>query len=153
MLAIAAGKFIFSAVMAPVRIFVFCLFITLYIPCLATFGVIVRDLVRSGGGHRGIHHRCGAHRWWDCISGAHLHAFDKKGEAIRLPFTFSKLAGLPTKIYQTVHEGALAFLVVISPTAKASESPKSSALTWRRSPVRIRSNQSRNQSGFGVTLH
>jgi len=73
--------------------------------------------------------------------------------AIRLPFTFSKLAGLPTKIYQTVHEGALAFLVVISPTAKASESPKSSALTWRRSPVRIRSNQSRNQSGFGVTLH
>ena len=82
MLAIAAGKFIFSAVMAPVRIFVFCLVFTLYIPCLATFGVIVRDLVRSGGGHRGIHHRCGAHRWWDCISGAHLHAFDKKGEAI-----------------------------------------------------------------------
>jgi hypothetical protein len=66
---------------------------------------------------------------------------------IRLPHTLSALAGLSTKIYQTVHEGALAFLVVISPTAKASESPKSSVLTWRRSPVRIR--QSRNQSGFG----
>jgi hypothetical protein len=26
--------------------------------------------------------------------------------AIRLPFTFSKLAGLPTRIYQTVYEGA-----------------------------------------------
>lgn len=33
---------------------------------------------------------------------------------IRLPHTFSVLAGLPTKIYQTVHKGALAFLVVIS---------------------------------------
>ena len=60
---------------------------------------------------------------------------------IRLPHTLSVLAGLPTKIYQTVHEGALAFLVVISPTAKASESPKSSVLTWRRSPVRIRPRQ------------
>jgi len=34
---------------------------------------------------------------------------------IRLPYAFSKLAGLPTRIYQTVHEGSLAFLVVISP--------------------------------------
>ena len=34
--------------------------------------------------------------------------------AIRLPFTFSKLAGLSTRIYQTVHDGALAFLVVVS---------------------------------------
>ncbi|MFZ1021347.1 MAG: hypothetical protein WCE82_10880 [Halobacteriota archaeon] len=33
---------------------------------------------------------------------------------IRLPFTFSGLIGLPTCIYQSVHEGALAFLVVIS---------------------------------------
>jgi hypothetical protein len=33
---------------------------------------------------------------------------------IRLPHTFSKLVGLPTRIYQTVHDGALAFLVVVS---------------------------------------
>lgn len=32
---------------------------------------------------------------------------------IRLSHTFSKLAGLPARIYQTVHEGALAFLAVI----------------------------------------
>jgi hypothetical protein len=40
---------------------------------------------------------------------------------IRLPHTFSKLAGLSTRIYQTVHEGALAFLVVVSPAYKAAE--------------------------------
>jgi len=61
---------------------------------------------------------------------------------VRLPHTFSKLAGLPTKIYQTIHEGALAFLVVISPSNSVSEnsaeSPELAALTWRRSPVRIR---------------
>ena len=34
--------------------------------------------------------------------------------AIRLPFTLSGLAGLPTRIYQTVHDGALALLVVSS---------------------------------------
>ena len=62
---------------------------------------------------------------------------------IRLPHTFSKLAGLPTHIYQTVHDGALAFLLVFSPSNKAAEesakksenaakSAKSSALTWRR---------------------
>ena len=43
---------------------------------------------------------------------------------IRLPHGFSNLAGLPTRVYQTVHDGALAFLVVISPTVKASENPK-----------------------------
>jgi hypothetical protein len=40
----------------------------------------------------------------------------KRGDnypTIRLPHTFSSLAGLHTKIYQTVHNGALAFLVVI----------------------------------------
>jgi hypothetical protein len=57
---------------------------------------------------------------------------------IRLPHSFSKLVGLPTRIYQTVHEGALAFLVVISATENASKTPKPPALTWRRSPVRIR---------------
>jgi hypothetical protein len=41
---------------------------------------------------------------------------------IRLPHTFSKLAGLPTRIYQTVCEGGLAFLVVISPNEKTSKS-------------------------------
>jgi hypothetical protein len=33
---------------------------------------------------------------------------------LRLPHTLSKLAGLPTHIYQTVHDGVLAFLVVVS---------------------------------------
>jgi hypothetical protein len=41
---------------------------------------------------------------------------------IRLPHTFSMLAGLPIKIYQTIHNGVLAFLVVISPKEKALES-------------------------------
>ena len=41
--------------------------------------------------------------------------------AIRLPFTLSKLAGLSTCIYQTVHRGALAFLVVVSSTGSPSE--------------------------------
>jgi hypothetical protein len=40
---------------------------------------------------------------------------------IRLPHTFSELAGLPTRIYQTVHDGALAFLVVISPAGAATK--------------------------------
>jgi hypothetical protein len=57
---------------------------------------------------------------------------------IRLPHTFSALAGLRTRIYQTVHNGALAFLVVISPAVKTSESPKTSAFTRGRPPVRIR---------------
>ena len=56
---------------------------------------------------------------------------------IRLPHTFSKLAGLPTRIHQTVHDGALAFLVVISPSEKAANTPESSVFTRRRSPVRI----------------
>jgi len=56
---------------------------------------------------------------------------------IRLPHTLSKLAGLSTRIYQTIYDGSLAFLTVLSPTEKASKTPKSSALTWRRSCVRI----------------
>ena len=40
---------------------------------------------------------------------------------IRLPHTLSKLAELSTRIYQTVHEGALAFLVVVAPRR---ETPK-----------------------------
>jgi hypothetical protein len=42
--------------------------------------------------------------------------------AIRLPFTFSALVGLSTHIYQTVHDGALAFLVVVSSADAASDS-------------------------------
>jgi ferrous iron transport protein B len=44
MLSIASGTFIFSTVMTPVQVFVFCLVVTLYIPCLATFSVVVREL-------------------------------------------------------------------------------------------------------------
>ena len=69
----------------------------------------------------------------------------KKGfdyPTIRLPHTFSRLAGLPTSIYQTLHDGALAFLVVVAPRNATSENTaerlKNSVLTWRRSPVRIR---------------
>jgi len=77
----------------------------------------------------------------------HRAKADYSYPTIRLPHTFSKLAGLPTRIYQTVHDGALAFLVVVSSTSKKSSqdkhenpslSAKSPALTWRRSPVRIR---------------
>ena len=43
---------------------------------------------------------------------------------IRLPFAFSRLIGLSTRIYQTVHNGSLAFLVVISPnSADGEDSP------------------------------
>ena len=47
---------------------------------------------------------------------------------IRLPPTFSQLAGLRTRIYQTVHDGALTFLVVVSSTSKRSpDKPKTAA--------------------------
>jgi hypothetical protein len=70
--------------------------------------------------------------------------------SIRLPHTFNKLAGLSTKIYQTVHEGALAFLVVVSLPSEnsvdkheyARSSDMHSAFTRRRSGVRIASSQS-----------
>jgi len=62
---------------------------------------------------------------------------------VRLPHYLAKsLAGLSTRIYQTVHDGALAFLVVINTSSAGSEhtseNHESSVLTWRRSPVRIR---------------
>jgi len=50
---------------------------------------------------------------------------------IRLPHTFSTLAGLSTSIYQTVHDGALAFLVVgllLTKVKKAQENQKTSPL-------------------------
>ncbi|MGZ7199983.1 MAG: hypothetical protein ACXVIG_08460 [Halobacteriota archaeon] len=40
---------------------------------------------------------------------------------IRLPHTLSKLIGLPTRIYQTIHDGSLAFLVVVGSTNVASQ--------------------------------
>jgi hypothetical protein len=62
---------------------------------------------------------------------------------IRLPHTLSVLAGLPTRVYQTVHKGALAFLVVVAPTDTSNyatdgcendvASSKSSIFTRRRS--------------------
>jgi len=45
---------------------------------------------------------------------------------MRLPHTFSKLAGLPTRIYQTVHDGALTFLVVVSKGVAAENSTERS---------------------------
>jgi hypothetical protein len=49
---------------------------------------------------------------------------------IHFPPAFSPLVGLPTQIYETVHNGALAFLVVVSPNAakckNANLSPKPS---------------------------
>ncbi len=41
--------------------------------------------------------------------------------SIRLPHTFTTLAGPSTRIYQTIHEGALAFLVVVSSSHKGEE--------------------------------
>ena len=47
--------------------------------------------------------------------------------SIRLPHTLTRLAGISTRIYQTVHDGALAFLVVVSSFSKSEEeSPKKS---------------------------
>jgi hypothetical protein len=46
---------------------------------------------------------------------------------IHLPHTLSKLAGLPTRIYKTLHDGALAFLVVIELSNSASENAAESA--------------------------
>jgi hypothetical protein len=65
---------------------------------------------------------------------------------IRLPCYFSPLAGMSAYIYQTVHDGALAFLVVVSSTRKAAtkhakiqknatEDAKSPALTCLRQIV------------------
>ncbi|MGZ4929354.1 MAG: hypothetical protein ACXV76_13970 [Halobacteriota archaeon] len=47
---------------------------------------------------------------------------------VRLPHHFSTLTGLPTRIYQTVHKGALAFLVVISATSAA----------WKAIPLNLK---------------
>jgi hypothetical protein len=77
MLAIAAGTFICSTAMTPVQILVFCLVAALYSSCLVTFGVLARDLVRGGWGHRGLHHRCLLIAA-GCVWGSHVREFDKK---------------------------------------------------------------------------
>jgi hypothetical protein len=51
----------------------------------------------------------------------HRAKADYSYPAIRLPYRFSKLAGLSASIYQTVHKGALAFLVVVSSSNKGEE--------------------------------
>jgi hypothetical protein len=56
---------------------------------------------------------------------------------IRLPHTFSQLAGLRTRVYQTVHDGALAFLVVVgyrsAATQKSAEKTESATLDAKAS--------------------
>ena len=67
---------------------------------------------------------------------------------IHLPVAFSGLIGLPTRIYQTIYKGALAFLIVVSSADVKSESSPDKhenafsradalAFTRRRSCVRI----------------
>ena len=78
---------------------------------------------------------------------------------IRLPHTFSKLIGLSTQIYLTVREGALAFLVVISPDKKTAKSSEFPALTCRRSadsnnrqPTRDRLSEAEVHNRSGIFL-
>jgi hypothetical protein len=55
---------------------------------------------------------------------------------IRLSFAFSALIGLPTRIYQTVFQGALASLVVISSAdAEKSTEKSENACSSAESPV------------------
>jgi hypothetical protein len=88
---------------------------------------------------------------------------DYRYPTIRLPYTFSKLAGLPTRIYQTVHDGALAFLVVVSSSNEGqenrfqkSERAKLSLKCARLDMAEVFSKaaeQLTDQSRFGITLH
>ena len=52
---------------------------------------------------------------------------------IRLPHSFSNLAGLSARIYQTVHDGSLAFLVVVS--SKDSDELQENAAEIPKRPV------------------
>jgi hypothetical protein len=69
---------------------------------------------------------------------------------IQLPLALSALIGLSTRIYQTVHDGALSFFVVVSSASEnnlnkhenISSSAESSAFTRRRSGVQIASSPS-----------
>jgi len=75
---------------------------------------------------------------------------------IHLPHTLAMLAGLPTRIYQTIHDGALAFLVVVTPQTRpsiqlenADACSKTSVFTRRRSGVRIAPGPSVFKAFFG----
>jgi hypothetical protein len=83
--------------------------------------------------------------------------------SIRLPFAFSGLKGLSTRVYQTVHNGALAFLVVVSSfdkdgeeIAKKSKNAKLSAKSPHLDMAEVFSKaagQLTYQPRFGITLH
>jgi hypothetical protein len=53
---------------------------------------------------------------------------------IRLPFAFAALIGLSTRVYQTVHDGALAFLVVVSPTSESSQNEYGNSFSGADAP-------------------
>jgi len=61
--------------------------------------------------------RCQTASYWKSITAKSHSITQKTGydyPTVWLPHTFTKLAGLSTRIYQTIHDGALAFLVVVS---------------------------------------
>jgi len=82
---------------------------------------------------------------------------------IHLPHTFSALFGLPTRIFQTVYKGALAFLVVVASASPSSSDDrgresdavcaKASVFTRRRSPVRIRPSPLLSARTLLILLH
>ncbi len=53
---------------------------------------------------------------------------------IHLPFTFSGLIGRSTRIYPTVHDGALAFLVVVSSTSGSSATQRENSFSSADAP-------------------
>jgi hypothetical protein len=65
---------------------------------------------------------------------------------VRLPDTFAKLAGLSTRVCQTLYNGALAFLVVI---ARTDETPENVTRSQNRPPSQ---NDSVFESNFGIFI-
>jgi hypothetical protein len=75
--------------------------------------------------------------------------------SIRLPHTLTKLAGLSTSVYQTVHNEALAFLVVVSSSyksekrsAKKSENAKLSLKSLRLDMAEVAGSNPAEPIGF-----
>jgi hypothetical protein len=65
-----------------------------------------------------------------------LHrAADNTDPTIRLPYTFSMLAGVSIRVYLTVHDGALTFLAVVSPTPKSGSDKRENAPSSAESVV------------------
>jgi len=54
---------------------------------------------------------------------------------IRLPHSLSNLAGLSTRIYQTIHDGSLAFLVVVSSRSADKNELQKNAAESSKKPV------------------